>query len=259
MLTYCVLLLLDMKRAFSFGFLLLIVLLSINVFSQENTFVDASLKTLPKISIPREAKKTGLRGAVSVLVEVDQDGRVISATDPLGPDWVCDQVTRADVAAMRSAAIRIAKAAKFSPALQNSKPVSSKFRFYIQFGTDVSSQMSSIGVRSDIGGISVTDTTEKGVVSNALPKTISDTVPVGIPIPKPYYPPAARAVAASGRVIVRVLIEIDGTVFSAEPLTGHPLLQAAARDAACNTKFMPTFLSGQPVRVTGTITYNFVP
>jgi protein TonB len=56
-----------------------------------------------------------------------------------------------------------------------------------------------------------------------------------------------------------VLIDTDGTIFSAQPLSGHPFLQVASRNAACGAKFLPTLLSGEPVRVSGIITYNYVP
>jgi len=75
---------------------------------------------------------------------------------------------------------------------------------------------------------------------------------------KPAYPAAARAVAAEGAVNVQVEINETGDVVSAEATSGHPLLRAAAVNAARESKFAPTQLSGQPVAVTGVIVYNFV-
>ena len=80
-----------------------------------------------------------------------------------------------------------------------------------------------------------------------------------INLPKPTYPPAARAVRAAGAVQMQVLIDEEGNVFSAEPVEGHPLLRYSARQAACGAKFTPVMLSGNPVKVQGIITYNFVP
>lgn len=93
------------------------------------------------------------------------------------------------------------------------------------------------------------------------PKTISAGVLNGkaTSLPKPPYPPAARAVRASGSVSVQVLIDESGRVISATAVSGHPLLQAAAVAAARQARFSPTMLSGQPVKVSGVITYNFVP
>lgn len=78
-------------------------------------------------------------------------------------------------------------------------------------------------------------------------------------LPKPPYPPAAKAVRASGAVNVQVLIDESGNVVSASAVSGHPLLRQAAVQAARSAKFKPTLLSGQPVKVNGVIVYNFVP
>jgi periplasmic protein TonB len=93
------------------------------------------------------------------------------------------------------------------------------------------------------------------------PRTISGGVLNGkaTSLPKPAYPPAARAVRAAGTVTVQVTIDESGRVISASATGGHPLLRSAAVSAAHGARFSPTLLSGQPVKVTGVITYNFVP
>ena len=58
--------------------------------------------------------------------------------------------------------------------------------------------------------------------------------------------------------MVQVLVDESGNVTEAHPVSGHPLLQAAAVAAARQAKFTPTKLSGQPVKVKGVVTYNFV-
>jgi protein TonB len=75
---------------------------------------------------------------------------------------------------------------------------------------------------------------------------------------QPPYPPIARSAHASGQVTVQVLIDENGNVIAAHATNGHPLLQAAAVNAARSSKFTPTKLSGQPVKVNGVIIYNFV-
>jgi len=74
----------------------------------------------------------------------------------------------------------------------------------------------------------------------------------------PQYPAIARSAHAAGQVSVQVLIDENGNVVSATPTSGHPLLRAAAQGAAMASKFSPTKLSGQPVKVNGVIIYNFV-
>lgn len=76
--------------------------------------------------------------------------------------------------------------------------------------------------------------------------------------PAPPYPTIARAARAQGPVAVQVVIDEQGRVISARATNGHPLLLRAAEQAAYQARFTPTLLSGQPVKVTGIITYNFV-
>jgi len=76
---------------------------------------------------------------------------------------------------------------------------------------------------------------------------------------KPKYPPAAKAVKAAGAVNVQVTINELGYVISARAISGHPLLRAAAVEAAKKSKFRMTMLEEIPVKVTGIIVYNFVP
>jgi protein TonB len=76
-------------------------------------------------------------------------------------------------------------------------------------------------------------------------------------LPVPSYPESARRARAIGVVEVEVVIDLTGKVISAKAVKGPNLLQAAAEQAAKQAKFSPTLLSGQPVRVSGLITYNF--
>lgn len=76
--------------------------------------------------------------------------------------------------------------------------------------------------------------------------------------PQPAYPSIAVAARASGTVNVHVTVDESGYVSSAKAITGHPLLQQAAVTAAERARFSPTLLSGQPVKVSGVISYNFV-
>lgn len=73
----------------------------------------------------------------------------------------------------------------------------------------------------------------------------------------PPYPLPARAVRAVGVVNVQVAIDEKGNVTSANAVDGHPLLRQAAENAARASKFNPTLLSNEPVKVTGVIVYKF--
>jgi protein TonB len=92
------------------------------------------------------------------------------------------------------------------------------------------------------------------------PVHLTSTVLTGKAItkPAPPYPPIAKAAGVQGSVTVQVLIDEQGHVLNAKATGGHPLLQLAAVQAAYKAVFSPTVLTGQPVKVTGVITYNFV-
>jgi TonB family protein len=68
-----------------------------------------------------------------------------------------------------------------------------------------------------------------------------------VSLPKPVYPPAARAVKASGDVVVRIEVDAKGNVVSARAVSGHQLLRASAEAAARQAKFRPSGLSGNLV------------
>lgn len=91
-------------------------------------------------------------------------------------------------------------------------------------------------------------------------KTISGGVLNGkaTSLPQPAYPALAKAARAKGTVVVKVTVDETGNVVSASAVSGHPLLHAAAVQAAKQAKFTPTLLSGKPVRVSGLLSYNFV-
>jgi len=75
--------------------------------------------------------------------------------------------------------------------------------------------------------------------------------------PPPAYPAIAKAARAQGTVVVQITVDESGRVVSASAISGNPLLQQAAVAAVRNWRFSPTMLTGQPVKVTGTVTVNF--
>lgn len=75
----------------------------------------------------------------------------------------------------------------------------------------------------------------------------------------PEYPELAREARITGSVVVEITVDEEGAVISARAISGHPLLRDAAVDAARGWTFTPTQLSGVPVKVIGTITFQFTP
>lgn len=78
-----------------------------------------------------------------------------------------------------------------------------------------------------------------------------------ISLPAPLYPAEARAARASGTVTVQITIDEYGSVQAARAVAGHPLLQAAAVNAALQARFSPTFLDNEAVKVNGVLVYQF--
>ena len=77
-----------------------------------------------------------------------------------------------------------------------------------------------------------------------------------ISLPRPVYPEEARQQKVTG--IVRVLVTVDdkGNVAEAEAVSGSPVLQAAAVDAARQAKFEPINREGRPAKTKTIISYN---
>jgi len=77
-------------------------------------------------------------------------------------------------------------------------------------------------------------------------------------LPKPIYSEIAKRLRIQGTVSVQVLVDEQGRVISAKAVSGSSFLVPEAQKAALQARFSPTLLSGQPVKVSGLITYNFV-
>jgi protein TonB len=224
---------------------------------------EAKLISAPKVDLPKAAEDAGVDGKVVVVVSVDDTGKVSSVERVIGPDWVCPDVKTPAVLSLRAAAKASALQAVFQPSMRKGKAAKSEMILNFEFGNTKPNPV----LPPDVGVRKMNDP-DKGSQSPLVtpdplgrPLMISGGVLNGKArsLPKPGYPRAARAVRASGAVAIHVLIDTDGHVYSAEPVSGHPLLRADTRMAACSASFGPTLLRGQPVKVSGIITYNFVP
>ena len=205
---------------------------------------------LPKPDYPEGAKAAGLEGIVYVNVVIDEGGNVVSAiaddqprkvTRPTkeGESYVEEQPV-ADIL-LRTAAEQAAWKAQFSPTLLNRVPVRVT-------GTIVYNFVASNGEEPQ--GEDPASTSRKPVTGGILNSKATS-------MPAPAYPPAGKAVEAEGVVNVQVTVDEEGNVISATAVSGHPLLRAASVKAAREAKFAPVLLSGQPVKFTGVLVYNF--
>jgi hypothetical protein len=270
-----------------------VLLIAMNVCSQDRDVTVEAVFTgpqpaaivLPLPKYPKAAKDAGLGGRVAVEISVGADGAVSVLDQGDGPYPVCRAVTEPNVLALRLAAVNAAKKARFKRALAGESGTAAGGRLLYDFGpepeiVEVRAAAVSGAVVTDgkpliaisdapVTGITGLPAISAGAVGNAknagidrntpMPKTVSGGVLNGhaLALPVPSYPRAAKAVRAAGPVYVQVLIMVDGTVYSAAAVSGHPLLRQASEKAACGARFTPTLFQGQPVKVSGIITYNY--
>jgi TonB family protein len=76
---------------------------------------------------------------------------------------------------------------------------------------------------------------------------------------EPVYPSDAKRKHVTGTVIVEVTVDESGKVIKARSLCGPDILLRASTEAAHKWRFSTTTLSGQPVKVIGTLTFNYLP
>lgn len=231
-----------------FFLLLGFAMLSLSVVAQDGFpkkitggILNGKATSLPKPAYPEEARAAGLEGTVYVNIVIDESGTVESAVALTTTHTVTrmngDQPYEVEIPpadpSLREAAERAALEARFAPTVLSGQPV--KVSGTIVYNFVARKAMDEVPSNLD-GGI----LNEKA-----------------ISLPKPAYPPAARAVKACGPVSVGVTVDENGDVISSRAISGHPLLRSAAVEAARAAKFTPTALSGQLVKVSGILTYNF--
>jgi TonB family protein len=74
---------------------------------------------------------------------------------------------------------------------------------------------------------------------------------------QPIYPPLARKARIQGTVVLKAVINKDGSIESLTVVTGHPFLAPAAIDAVKQWQYRPYLLNGYPVEVDTEILVNF--
>ncbi|MGB7069399.1 MAG: TonB family protein [Pyrinomonadaceae bacterium] len=181
---------------------------------------------LPAAEFPTDALASNISGIVHVRVLIDENGDVATANAESGHPL------------LRPSAEVAARGAKFAPTLLGGVPVQVSGLLIIKFG--IPGQSGSRGQME-------------------TPKTISVLNGRALSLPLPIYPDSAREAKAGGGVNVQVTVDEMGNVIAANSVSGHPLLRAAAEEAARNAKFRVAEVDGVPVKVNGIIYYNFVP
>ena len=113
--------------------------------------------------------------------------------------------------------------------------------------------------------LKVTEVGESDNSTGNSPNSVAKPVEAGLlnakalTLPKAKYPEEARRLHVSGKVTVRVVVDENGKVVSAMATDGPVPLRQAAEDAARLATFAPTVQGGVTLKVTGLLTYDFVP
>jgi len=67
----------------------------------------------------------------------------------------------------------------------------------------------------------------------------------------------ARQMRITGRAVVEAVVDTEGNVEKARPVTGNPLLTAATVAAVKKWKFTPFTADGKPVRALARVAVHF--
>src|SRR5688572_22221817 len=197
-------------------------------------------------TMPQSAIDAKISGSVMVAVRVDETGKPAGIVLVYGPSWPCGTTPVKALEELSSTLSSEMMKLRFSPAIKDGKPVAKN-----------------VGLRLELinPGLQPKPVEIDPATGKPKPRVISGGVLNGKAtfLPKPVYPPEARGKRESGAVTIQILIDEEGKVIRASAVSGSPGLQFASREAACNAKFPPTTLSGNPVQVSGVLTYNFIP
>jgi protein TonB len=74
---------------------------------------------------------------------------------------------------------------------------------------------------------------------------------------QPEYPALAKQARIQGTVVLRAVIDREGTIQDLQVISGHPLLVQAAVNAVRLWRYRPYYLNDQPVEVETQVTVNF--
>lgn len=242
-----------------------------NRITPENPIPRRTMYEAPEY--PVEARVANARGSVTVMVTLDELGRVaevrrlaLSVATPTASVQFSNaraadfqrflvngspaesEAIRAAGLAMQEAAFRAVEQWRYDPPAAG--PIS--FPMVVSFSLD--GEVTASGGR---GGAAPRVGTGTINAPGALRVGGQIRTPTKIRDVRPVYPPIAQSARVSGMVIAEILVGADGTVQDARVLRSIPLLDQAALDAVRQWQFTPTLLNGVPTPVIMTVTVNF--
>lgn len=236
---------------------------------------------MPEPEYPEAAREGAVKGFVEVRIVISAEGRVTEAEAVAGPE------------PLRAAAVKAAEGWAFKPITVRGSAADVSGALVFKFDPEASP--AAFAVHPTTGRALAAAPTEEapseapedepgGDVSGVPagePGESPPPPPTEEPAPAPdgskvvrlsggvlagkavqrvdaEYPQTAKAAGVQGAVVVEVMVDESGYVVAARAVSGHPLLRDAAVQAAREWQFAQTLVEGVPVRVVGTLTFNFV-
>lgn len=207
---------------------------------------DPVLQGSANYKLPQSAIDAEIDGKVTVAVHVDKTGKPTKAVLVSGLVWPCGKMPAKAIEDVSSTLADTIMALKFSPAMKDGKPASKDFGLSFAIKNP----------KLDPVPVEKNPVTGKPKARQIIGGVLNGKATF---LPKPSYSAEARARRIGGAVPIQVMFDESGNVVRAGALGGHPALQFGARESACGAKFEPVTLEGKPIKVSGVITYNFVP
>lgn len=217
---------------------------SVSLFAQAEPDSDAKLISNIDFKMPQTAIDAELDGDVIIRVNVEASGKASKAEIVSGLMWPCGKSPVKEIDDLSTAISDALLKATFSPAIKNGK-----------------TKASEIGLTFKIKNPLITPTPIlDSVTGNPLPLMVNGGVLNGKAtyLPKPSYPAQARAERISGSISLKILVNEEGNVTRVGFHNGNAVFLPGVLSAVCQAKFSPMTLQGRPIKLTGTITYNFV-
>jgi outer membrane biosynthesis protein TonB len=203
----------------------LIAILFVTSYSSAQSVDVSKIKTIsaPKPVFPPEANNLIYGDAVEVQFVVDKTGKATKAV-AYGPLAPCSNLEDKTAKAIAEAALRAAESTVFEPVLKDGQPIEMRLT-----------------------------TTYQLPVTNPPARETPGSVRKARYLAKPEYRASAKQAGIQGEVKILVLIDEQGEVLSAGPLSGHPALIAGAIGPSCKARF-----DKNPTKAIGIVTYRFV-
>lgn len=191
-----------------------------------------------------QALADGVGGQVIVTFKLTVAGIPADVKVKNGPAYPCGSNPNGSIEKVK-AGVKVSVAnARFEPILEKGVPVERQVTFTVDLDKNLAKSQRASEAPAE--GPSKAKLVRAGILNGRAMKLLKPTMPIGATAAQP------------GPVTVAILLDESGKVVRSGIISGDAVYADAARIAACGSTFRPTTLSGEPVRVSGVLTYMFV-